>query len=274
VKVSILNIFSNQENRGTDASTARHKVEEEMTKAVLRYCAKCKHGPFEKDEGCNRITCPKCHSSQCYACGELFVNYEDHFGTGKPCRLFENTPERLRNEAAAAQERVVAEVLGKRPGLKVEDVLVDESLFQRGLNLAWKSLPTRVPPRILQLHNAMGGWGGHNAMDEGAHPVQPQDIEALEPPNRDRPETDDEKTFCISYHFVHAITIACVAGFTGAMIHILPYSALLNFIVFTLFWSFFTKFIFFPMWGLDLIFSFSASVAMSVITSQGHFGNY
>src|SRR5437773_5987162 len=116
---------SNEENQRSKSATARHEVEEEMAKAVLRYCPKCKHGPFEKDAGCNRVKCPKCRHSHCYVCGQSVPHYADHYGPQKPCALFEDTTERLKNEAAAAQERTVREVMEKQPELRPEDVIVD-----------------------------------------------------------------------------------------------------------------------------------------------------
>ena len=260
-RVSILNkCILVLENRRDDASNVRHQVEEEMTKAVLRYCAQCKHGPFEKDEGCNRITCPNCGYQQCYACGSGFVNYEDHYGEGKPCELFENTPERLMNEAAAAQERFVREVIEKEPALRVEDVLVDESLFQRGLNI-WRNLP-RVPLHPLYM-NGEEADRPHWDIEEA------REAEEVDP-HRQHAVSLSPGTIVFGYHCLHLFFMICVAGFTGKMIDSLDNSALLNFAAFTLMWSFITKS--FPsLWGLDLIFSFSVSMAMSVETSQGVF---
>ena len=84
----------------------RIRVEEERTKAVLRYCKKCGHGPFEKDRGCNSVTCPKCRFKHCFICGKPVATYVHHFGPGK-CPLFDDTQARLRSEAARAEKRTI-----------------------------------------------------------------------------------------------------------------------------------------------------------------------
>src|SRR5437016_14009822 len=138
-------VHADKENQRRKGDTARHEVEEEMAKAVLRYCPKCKHGPFEKDAGCNRVKCPKCKHRHCYACGEAVPEYSNHYGNGKPCPLFEDTKARLKTEAAVAQERIVRQVMEKQPELKPEYVIVDQSLLQRGLNYALNALPGLAP---------------------------------------------------------------------------------------------------------------------------------
>lgn len=45
---------------------ARLKLEENMTKALVRTCYKCQK-PFFKEEGCNKMTC-MCGASMCYLC--------------------------------------------------------------------------------------------------------------------------------------------------------------------------------------------------------------
>jgi hypothetical protein len=105
----------------------RIKIEEERTKAILRYCKQCRYGPFVKDNGCNKVTCAKCQHKQCFVCGKDVVSYQ-HFkqeyesGTGK-CPLFDDTEERLGHEADRAEDRTIAVLLGEAI---LEDNLVDE----------------------------------------------------------------------------------------------------------------------------------------------------
>lgn len=55
-------------------------VEEKMNEAVIRVCPKCK-AQFMKEEGCNKMECPRCHTWICYWCRKEIpkeVGY-DHF---------------------------------------------------------------------------------------------------------------------------------------------------------------------------------------------------
>lgn len=45
----------------------QHKVEEEMTDALVRTCPKCPNSRFFKTEGCNKLMCPQCHSVRFFA---------------------------------------------------------------------------------------------------------------------------------------------------------------------------------------------------------------
>ena len=54
-----------------DATTARRKVEEEMTNAMMRTCPGC-GVPFAKIEGCNKMTC-RCGAVTCYVCRQPIV---------------------------------------------------------------------------------------------------------------------------------------------------------------------------------------------------------
>ncbi|KAH0789789.1 IBR domain containing protein [Histomonas meleagridis] len=57
-------------------------VEEQMNEAVVRVCPKC-GAQFMKDEGCNRMECPKCHTWICYWCRKEISKEEGyaHFWT-------------------------------------------------------------------------------------------------------------------------------------------------------------------------------------------------
>lgn len=55
-------------------------VEEKMNEAVIRVCPKCK-AQFMKEDGCNKMECPRCHTWICYWCRKEIpkeVGY-DHF---------------------------------------------------------------------------------------------------------------------------------------------------------------------------------------------------
>ena len=42
-------------------------VEEKMNEAVIRVCPRC-HAQFMKEDGCNKMECPRCHTWICYWC--------------------------------------------------------------------------------------------------------------------------------------------------------------------------------------------------------------
>lgn len=60
-----------EEVESTDATVARRKIEEEMTKAMKRTCYKCGTG-FTKSEGCNKMTC-RCGALMCYICRQPII---------------------------------------------------------------------------------------------------------------------------------------------------------------------------------------------------------
>lgn len=62
-------------------------VEEQMNEAVVRTCPKCKT-QFMKDEGCNKMECPRCHTWICYWCRKIIpkeVGYEHFWRQQGPC---------------------------------------------------------------------------------------------------------------------------------------------------------------------------------------------
>lgn len=62
-------------------------VEEQMNEAVVRICPNCKT-QFMKDEGCNRMECPRCHTWICYWCRKIIpkdVGYEHFWRKGGIC---------------------------------------------------------------------------------------------------------------------------------------------------------------------------------------------
>lgn len=166
-----------------------------MTKAVLRFCPRCKHGPFEKDDGCNRVKCPKCGYQHCYACGKEVQHYADHFGKNKTCILFEVTADRLKKEAAAAQKRTVREILLQQPKLKEKDVIVDETIIE-GRNDDTDIDPVRTVVRD-------DGWG--------------LDLERLD----DNRPPDISRSFRLVVTSLHVIALLCLVGLISGMIKVL-----------------------------------------------------
>ncbi|KAI5463512.1 hypothetical protein BGZ63DRAFT_352285, partial [Mariannaea sp. PMI_226] len=54
-----------------NGNSARREIEEAMTAALVRKCSKC-GTPFIKEQGCNKMRCPKplCKNIQCYVCSQ------------------------------------------------------------------------------------------------------------------------------------------------------------------------------------------------------------
>lgn len=129
---------------------------------MLRYCKRCRNGPFLKDNGCNAVKCAKCQFKQCFICGKHVLAYEEHFGTGK-CPLFDDTEARLGREAARAEDRTIAQLLGEAVLNDVGDELgapIEPFDFQeeRPLDLERRIAPTPRGPdpvfivvRVIQL---------------------------------------------------------------------------------------------------------------------------
>jgi hypothetical protein len=105
--------------------TAKHMVEEAMTKALVRKCNNCDK-PFLKDGGCNRMKCD-CGNRQCYVCEENVLDYT-HFAdppNGKQCPLYGDMQEFLKKQVAVAQERMVRGLLKENGELEDKDLRVD-----------------------------------------------------------------------------------------------------------------------------------------------------
>ena len=85
--------LSCEENGKTSEPAARTKVEERMTKAVVRQCKTC-NAAIVKMDGCNRVTCTRCRTTMCYVCRQAISSNYEHFcehhyqrEPGKPCQI-------------------------------------------------------------------------------------------------------------------------------------------------------------------------------------------
>ncbi|CAO3570524.1 unnamed protein product [Mortierella alpina] len=120
-----------KEQEKNSVLSAQHRVEEQMSQALIRECPKCK-SRFFKTEGCNKMTCPECHTKMCYVCKKQIKDYS-HFdqtpANSAPrnknlCRLWENTIQRNEAEVKAAAQRSMQELEAQEPSL-VAQVRVD-----------------------------------------------------------------------------------------------------------------------------------------------------
>jgi TRIAD3 protein (E3 ubiquitin-protein ligase RNF216) len=105
-----------EQSAGMDANRF---VEEQINEAIVRVCPKCK-AQFIKEEGCNKMECPRCHTWICYWCRKEIpreIGY-GHFwraqGACPPdkCPLWVSDSTLHRLEEMHAKERA-AEEIGK-----------------------------------------------------------------------------------------------------------------------------------------------------------------
>ncbi|KAK9447970.1 uncharacterized protein V1518DRAFT_406429 [Limtongia smithiae] len=120
---------------------AKHKIEEAMTQALVRTCAKCKQR-FVKTGGCNKMTCPRCRNTQCYVCGKAAIDYT-HFGSGtetgrNPCPLEDDLAARHTNEVAEAARKATASLLKENKALSTDDIIVAVPNQNENLNNGYK----------------------------------------------------------------------------------------------------------------------------------------
>ena len=103
--MSVRQILSNQD-------TARKKIEEQLSEAMIRECWKCKSKYF-KEEGCNKMTCPKkdCGAKMCYLCKKPVKDYS-HFnnGQGGSCPLYSDSKILHEQEVAVAAAKAREEL--------------------------------------------------------------------------------------------------------------------------------------------------------------------
>jgi TRIAD3 protein (E3 ubiquitin-protein ligase RNF216) len=77
-------------------------VEEQINEAVVRVCPKCKTQSI-KEDGCNKMECPRCHTWTCYWCRKEIPRE-----VGCPLWVAEPTLHRL--ESMHAKERATEDI--------------------------------------------------------------------------------------------------------------------------------------------------------------------
>ncbi|ORY58171.1 uncharacterized protein BCR38DRAFT_353404, partial [Pseudomassariella vexata] len=116
-----------------EGHSARHTIEEAMSEAVIRKCNKCSN-PFIKQDGCNKITCTRCRTIQCYVCRQTVKDYS-HFndtsrgGKEGQCPLFDATEERHQNEVRRAEEEMRQKVAQENPD--VDNVFLEFKVSEK-----------------------------------------------------------------------------------------------------------------------------------------------
>jgi TRIAD3 protein (E3 ubiquitin-protein ligase RNF216) len=62
-------------------------IEEKMNEAVVRTCPKC-NAQFMKEDGCNKMECPRCGTWICYFCRQVIpkdIGYAHFWRQPAPC---------------------------------------------------------------------------------------------------------------------------------------------------------------------------------------------
>ncbi|KAK7043632.1 hypothetical protein VNI00_008243 [Paramarasmius palmivorus] len=180
----------------------RHAIEEAMTRALMRKCPKCSKA-FVKEDGCNKMMCPNCHSLVCYVCRKLIPEGYAHFNQNAPglptvgsssqskkCPLWERVEERHAKEVEEAAEKAKAEWQHDNPDVDEKDIHVDVPKAPPAPAMLGGRMPGM--PNLAHLYGGMdgnlGGMGfGGMALPPLPHPIPPDYLRVrLEQLQRDR----------------------------------------------------------------------------------------
>ncbi|KAG1725066.1 uncharacterized protein EDB91DRAFT_1169386 [Suillus paluster] len=134
----------------------QHVVEEAMTRALMRNCPKCQKA-FIKEHGCNKMTCPNCHTVSCYICRKVIIGY-DHFGNPPPyigrvdqnkCVLWDPVEQRHETEVQEAAKKAFEELKRDRPDVDHSNIKIDIPIAG----------PAQPRPGVHQALPVDAGWG-------------------------------------------------------------------------------------------------------------------
>ena len=128
--------LSCEEAKQEEGLDERHEIEEAMTAAVTRICPGCKT-PVIKEEGCNKMVCTVCFVTMCDNCKKRIDSHSySHFkpSLGEPnrnpngCPLYEDARERMRREAAMAEQAALKKLKKENPDLTEEQLAVSAKM--------------------------------------------------------------------------------------------------------------------------------------------------
>ncbi|KAK0641699.1 ring finger protein [Cercophora newfieldiana] len=158
-----------REVKAEEGHSARHRIEEAMSTALIRKCNKCKTS-FIKEHGCNKMTCsaPGCKNVQCYVCSEScdYAHFDDPARGGKKgqCPLFDSVETRHEEEVKAAELRERQRVAEENPdvdgdffNINFSDKVKEDDNRRKARNPGpdnWQYLPPAAPapPHHLRAH--------------------------------------------------------------------------------------------------------------------------
>lgn len=171
----------------------RHAIEEAMSEALIRNCPKCKV-KIVKEDGCNRMTCTKCHCHMCYICRrDISKEMYSHFN--KPpsfCKTYDDQrTHRHQDEVERAQNTAISEALSQNPDLTEEDLRVYKATTRK------PSAPAQPPkwkmPVELPFHRALEE-ARQARMFRPQQPFQPRAVHIYPILHRDA-AADDQDAF-------------------------------------------------------------------------------
>ncbi|KAK5987997.1 E3 ubiquitin-protein ligase-like protein [Cladobotryum mycophilum] len=168
--------------------TARRKIEEAMSAALIRRCNKCST-PFIKEFGCNKMTCTRqgCSNIQCYVCSKscTYDHFDDVSRGGKigNCPLFDKVENRHQAEVKEAELQTRAQVIKENPHL---DPGVLEFKIVEPVAPA-KKISRRAPKGQYRRRAGIHGRMPVPRLREAAAPLNPApQNEAIQDPNPQR----------------------------------------------------------------------------------------
>ncbi|KAI6029930.1 hypothetical protein BKA83DRAFT_4225342, partial [Pisolithus microcarpus] len=144
-----------EEDRHMDA---QHQVEEAMSE-LASHPIPGYHVAFIKEQGCNKMTCPNCHTLSCYICRQIITGY-DHFdrpgqvGNKPKCILWEPSVERRHaEEVNAAAKQAMEELKKNNPNVDASAIKVD--LATAGPGPSSRPPPNQpvLPHPYVHIHN-------------------------------------------------------------------------------------------------------------------------
>ncbi|KAL2854522.1 hypothetical protein BJX68DRAFT_264427 [Aspergillus pseudodeflectus] len=138
-----------EEARKDKGLSERHEVEEAMSKALIRNCPKCQV-KIVKEDGCNKMICPQCHTSMCYVCKkDITKEAYGHFGRG--CPQSDNMGRRDQLDVQQAERAAINKALLENPDLTEEQLRIHHPNKTKA-----QPIPTRQPAHH-HIHQFYGG---------------------------------------------------------------------------------------------------------------------
>lgn len=109
--------------------SARHRIEEARSEAMLRPCPQCKV-KIIKELGCNKMRCSKCGCVMCYVCKADISNQRDngydHFNRrGSKCNLYDKGLDRHAREADEAEREAIKKVREENADLDEKQLQIE-----------------------------------------------------------------------------------------------------------------------------------------------------
>lgn len=143
----------------------RKEVTDTITNAVLKRCPNCNR-TYQKDGGCNKMTCSGCGKCSCYLCGVLLNGYNNvngtpHFGQAPKCKLFNDNVDSFGNDDKYSKKKIdeaLKELLDKQTDKRVIDIMKKEIEFQANIKV------TNEQPMIFGVPYAIGAPFQYNPM--------------------------------------------------------------------------------------------------------------